>query len=325
MTDVQGQKGMFPAAPYMSDAKRYKRGYSPGRMAEVRDALMRTQPNGDIIPGTTTSRLSRQSGVHAPELSDSLTEGGKKALTNLHQRGVHEAIARSTIPARALRSSVGSIETDEGKLTAYHAAGLFESQGKRVVVQQMRAGDKRIGVGHQALLKRYPDQARRLKTRQFAKDDDERSTAETLIHELGHARSYNNDSRNMDRRAFPHEQTWSGSEVSGPEEAFADDHAVTHHRQDPREKARGGPKEVHTYLSTGNLTHRNTSYTEARQHLQPGEADLALNDDQLRHHNYMRETRNASAAKAQGDQMELLGHLEVRNLSGRQFGGTPKP
>lgn len=194
------------------------------------------------------------------------------------------------------------------------------------------------------MLKRYPNAAQGSKDRQKVNDEEQRTQAETLIHELGHVRSYNDGYRNMERRSYQKAWTAGGSLVSGPEEAYADDHAVVHHRQDPREKARNGPQEVHTYLSGGNLSHQDRSYVDNRRHLQHGEVDLALDNHALSAKNAARNEARTKAARAEGDTPEFPGMsrevvmanphlrrwqpserpvgLQSNHLNGRQFGGV---
>ena len=90
---MDGQRGLFPAAPYMSDEARYPRGYNPARQREVREALDRGGLNG----------------AHGTMLSTWMTNGEvwadpKQGRGHQFEKDqIRQTIARSTVPTSDLR------------------------------------------------------------------------------------------------------------------------------------------------------------------------------------------------------------------------------
>lgn len=97
---MDGQRGLFPAAPYMSDESRYPRGYNPHRMREVRDALDKGGLNG--AHGTSLGTWMTNGEIWA----DPRRGRGHR----FEQDQIRQTIARSTVPTSDLRH-LDSIQT----------------------------------------------------------------------------------------------------------------------------------------------------------------------------------------------------------------------
>lgn len=206
------QKGLFPAAPYMSPEARYPRGYTPERMRAVQRAL----PALDV--------------VEPPEESLEHKGGTRKAFTALHIRGVHETIARSTVPLEHLNgigyvvSNDNALDMGNGNMAGGVRRHLYTPGRSEIAIQPMHTtvGSSRVGRRDRGMSDR--DLARHA------------AIGHTLIHEIGHHVS---QPETRPDRSFVHgSMGWSYDPV---EEATADDYAEKHWRHDPRLKTTWRP------------------------------------------------------------------------------------
>lgn len=238
-TQSAGQLGLFSAAPHMATNARYPRGYTPDRQRDVMQALR--HPTSDSH-GNDDPVIKAPYSTH-PEPEHSFD----KEMNAFHERGVIDAISRSTVPAEHLTERLsgphkyqenagrlGHIVTNhrmtdaagrdtaayfsEQHLRAQYAEPHETPHDYRSIVMSRQFGSDRgpQGAGPQFSMRRDEEQA------------------QTLIHELGHHDSAADDDweAHLDRMDyFDHIQ---GAHPG--EEGYADNYADTHYRSDPRLK-----------------------------------------------------------------------------------------
>lgn len=262
-TQTAGQQGLFPAAPHMSAAARFPRGYTPERQRDVMGALRANEPHpqfrstaGEAAKGPALQPVDRSPdswGDHDRALA--LRENG------LHHQGVIDAIARSTIPVGHLKERPdGPYQNQEGQARIGHIAvnrkwsdaervsGMYFEHGHhhresnhdellpyRSIVLRDHFGRNRTdtprgpAAGGSGLLPRNFSQQVSLKA--------DHNTAQTLIHELGHHHSAAHEDwdAHLNRQEYDY-----NTQVHPAEEGFADNYADTHYRPDPRFKGGNG-------------------------------------------------------------------------------------
>lgn len=228
-TQTAGQQGLFPAAPHMRDAARYPRGYNPKRQADVMGALRHGTDSPVIRPIHEGIE-----GLYEPE-----HHGPAKQENALHERGVIDAVARSTIPAAHLRerpegpyqnqehqARIGTVEVHPRWARQESASGMFFEHG-----QQYAEGAAKLLPYRSIVLGNSFGEHRDTNPQTSMRKDDD--VAETLVHELGHHHS----AAHEDWEAYLDRQEYDYNSGTHPaEEGFADNYADKHFRPDPRRK-----------------------------------------------------------------------------------------
>lgn len=267
-TQTEGQQGLFPAAPHLSDAARYPRGYTPERQREVTSAL---RIGGD-------DPVARSAHEPHPSWDASMHDEAKK-LNAYHERGLVDAVARSTIPASHLRERrEGTYQHQDGAARIGHIAynphwadaegahGFFQTYGQQHTehAHEQLLPHRSIVVGQA-----FGEERGNLRP-QRSMEKDER-VARTLVHELGHHDSAAHDDweAHLDRQEVDY-----NTDSVPAEEAYADHYAAKHYRQDPRLRTTVKHNDY-----SGNAVGRTPEYRAQRTaleggRLRPSEDDL---------------------------------------------------
>ena len=265
-----GTKQLFPTGDLST--RRYPRGYTPGRQADVMQALRHPSSNSPANhdPVIQPAYPANREAADHPELH-AIT----KTLNAHHERGIIDAIARSTVPTEHLtersqgtyqnqehQARIGHIAHNEAWANDLNAHAFFLENGQqhvddhsseqllpyRSLVMGKAMGDVRGGLSKASSFKR-----------------DERN-AQTLVHELGHHHSAAHDDWEsfQDRQEYDHD-----GQAHPAEEGFADHYADTHWRPDPR----GGKDGIKEHqASYTRVFGRNELYTDQRTAPHPKDA-----------------------------------------------------
>lgn len=208
-----GVQGKLFRDPKPVDAVRYPRGYTPERMREVRAA-----PLGIVSGPARPGRL-----FSGP--------GGEDQ--------VRQALARSTMPMSHVQvQSYYRPERQRDPERQKQAASDNEGFVLHIRSESPEVG--RHATGHFAApsWQHYPV---RFGEVHLGRDETPSRTAQTLMHEMGHSRSYSEMTEHSSRET---------PSKKGQEEAFADDYMMAHFRPDPRELRRAGAKGADSSRST---------------------------------------------------------------------------
>lgn len=202
-----GTPQLFSTKEMLTDRARYPRGYTPGRMREVRSSGLSVYGHRPVESVDEDARRDRRIAM------------GQR---NVSERQVRENIARSTIDITGQgtlfkrtqiqvvdKASLGTNHVTGGDVGGTHSAGPYQYVGSDGETKVEEGGDRHfIKVAHG--LEQYP----------------------TVIHELGHAVSYNAGRAHSSYHTDVHQ---------GAEEAFADDFAARNWR-DRRGQAHPDPQ-----------------------------------------------------------------------------------
>jgi hypothetical protein len=286
MGTMDGQRGLFPAAPYMSDSARYPRGYNPHRMREVRDAL-------------DTGGLGHSDGTYIwSSISNGEVEADpKRGRSGYFERDqVRQTIARSTMPTSDLRH-LNSIRT--GVLEP-GAAGFYNHEESDAWTGK---AEPAASVFISGTIKGRTADEMRAEVRYGSRPatpslyDGPNDVGQTLIHELGH---HAQNAPHLDQgRSFE----WRGNQnsrdpvaVTDPAlEAGAVNYEEQHFRNDHR-FAPARPVTEHAYDQTF-IKHAFGAHPAER-------ANWALAYGKVR--NLSAEQFRPKPAKPQPEQMRLL-------------------
>lgn len=220
------------------------RGYSPERLAEVRN---------NFLPKVEVSTNMNETGhIYGPSHYDPQADPGGPIANRARSRML-DTLARSTIPTDERRDPLAGLAHIRTYAKAPHdapdARGEYMSQGTR-----MRPGQPNLRAHHlpdvavtrDETIGLYPnhyDQSGRPVGSYAAARGKDPEAEQTFLHEIGHHDSYieATTSSRYETRAQQAE-----------EEARADRFAVKHFRPDPRNKEPYDPRE-HTYMGRQNL------------------------------------------------------------------------
>jgi hypothetical protein len=194
LKDKMGSQGtLFRGGTKYSSPKRFPKGYTPERQAEVADAVVRPSVTVNVRTGTT-----KQYGTASKEFKDRFvrTSGDMSTAPMVHDsrqpvRDLVDNIARSTVPVEHLSGVQFRFNASREQLGATAAAhwdpgGDAMTKGGPVI--RLGPGTERTNIA---------------------------------IHEIGHHVSHT-----MEGNTFPRDENGH----SGPEEAHADNYAETHFR-----------------------------------------------------------------------------------------------
>jgi hypothetical protein len=202
---TKGGQGKLFSDPKPTNEHRYQRGYTPERMAEVRNARM------DINAGPSKHPERTKTGP--------FTEHGG-------ERHIQEVIARSTTPMHEInvpKTTWGSDIDPDDAYPLHINAGVTSFGGSRSY-----AGTYRGGGSH------YERGQIDLAGGSIGSHSGPERAGQTLLHEMGHYRSAKVEHN-------PSAEYRTPGQV-GKEEAFADDNEVERWRPDPRDVRKGKSK-----------------------------------------------------------------------------------
>lgn len=268
-TQTTGQQGLFPAAPHMADGARYPRGYTPDRQRDVMAALRHPSSDSHANDDPVIQPAHETSMFHSKDVVDET-----KRYNAYHERGVIDAVARSTIPAEHLTErSTGTYKNQEHQARIGHIAhsetwandlgahAFFLEHGQ----QWTDEPHERILPYRSIVLGQAFGDMRGTASKRLSIKTDERN-AQTLIHELGHHHSAAHD----DWEAYQDRQEYDHAGQAHPaEEGFADHYADTHWRPDPRGGKNGIKEHEASYTR---VFGRNELYTDQRTAPHPKDA-----------------------------------------------------
>lgn len=219
------------------------RGYSPARLAEIRQSF----DTANVSGGGKTEVIKPIDVALAPGFAGRMNETG-------HQYGpsswdpdnprmgrarsrILDTLSRSTIPVgdemTDSLAGLGRIETRRQGERYAHLAGMYKAHGN---YDQPDEEGFRRHIGPTITMFAHDNAG----TAAALHGKDE-GAEQTLLHEIGHHDSYTTGHESS-AYSTPHEMA--------TEEARADKFAVTHFRRDPRNKGEYDPRE-HTYMARG--------------------------------------------------------------------------
>lgn len=278
-----GQGTLFKPLPSaIPDAKRYPRGYTPERQAEVMTALRHPSSDSHGNDDPVIRPVHEIGPDWHPDVA-----GVAKQMNAHHERGVIDAIARSTVPAHHLTERTqGTYKNQEGQMrlghvlvndhmatdggAEPHTAAYFNSIAKRwtdegeqthdanSIVMRDRFGEHRTS---DSPSRQYRGNGGRgVQQTVSLHADNER--AKTLIHELGHHDSHADDDweASMDRRDY-RDPIVGGAPA---EEGYADNYADKHYRMDPRTRGARRTTDAHYNSDYAQLLGHHEEYREQR-------------------------------------------------------------